>query len=92
VTDYLAPTGRARHIFLQLVTETALLGALGGAAGARLGVLTVSVIALADTWTPVIDLRSALQACAASTAADLLAGLIPAARAVRIPPVQALQR
>jgi putative ABC transport system permease protein len=84
--------GRTRHIFLQLVTETSMLGAIGGAVGALLGVLTVSVIALANTWVPVIDLRSALQACAASTTAGLLTGLIPAARAMRIPPVQALQR
>ncbi|GIE95608.1 ABC transporter permease [Paractinoplanes rishiriensis] len=83
---------RPRHVFVQLVTETSLLGAAGGAAGALLGVLVVSVVALANAWTPSIDVRAALVACAASTAAGLLAGLWPAARAVRIPPVQALQR
>ena len=83
---------RPRHVFLQLIAETSMLGALGGAVGALLGVLTVSVIALVNAWTPVIDLRSAGVACAAGTAAGLLAGLIPAARAVRIPPAQALQR
>jgi putative ABC transport system permease protein len=84
--------GRPRHVFVQLVAETSLLGAVGGAVGALLGILAVSVIALANTWTPSIDVRAALVACAVSTAAGLFAGLLPAARAVRIPPVRALQR
>jgi putative ABC transport system permease protein len=83
---------RPRHVFLQLVTETSILGALGGATGVLLGVLTVSTVALVNAWTPAIDLRSTLVACGATTAAGLLAGLIPASRAVRIAPVQALQR
>lgn len=83
---------RHRHIFLQLVAETSMLGALGGVTGALLGVLTVSTVALINAWTPTIDLRSTLIACAASAAAGLLAGLLPASRAMRIAPVQALQR
>jgi putative ABC transport system permease protein len=83
---------RPRHVFVQLVAETSLLGAAGGAVGALLGILTVSVVGLANAWTPSVDLRAALVACAVSTAAGLLAGLVPAARAARIPPVRALQR
>lgn len=83
---------RRHHIFLQLVAETSTLGALGGTTGALLGVLTVSTVSLVNGWVPTIDLRSTLVASAASTAAGLLAGLLPASRAVRIAPVQALQR
>lgn len=83
---------RRRHIFLQLILETAALGALGGVVGVLLGVLTTAVVSLVNGWVPVIEVRSALGACLASSVAGLLAGLIPAARAVRIPPVQALQR
>jgi putative ABC transport system permease protein len=83
---------RQRHVFLQLIAETSMLGGLGGATGALLGTLTISTVALINQWTPTIDLRSTFVACAASMAAGLLAGLIPASRAVRIPPVQALQR
>lgn len=83
---------RRRHIFLQLILETAILGGLGGAVGALLGILTTCVVSLAKGWIPVIGLSSALGACAVSAVAGLLAGLVPATRAVRIPPVQALQR
>lgn len=83
---------RQRHVFLQLITETSILGGLGGATGAVLGILTVSTVALVNRWTPTIDLRSTLVACAASAAAGLLAGLVPAARVARSAPVQALQR
>lgn len=84
--------GRPRHVFIQLLLETGLLGGLGGVAGALVGILTVSVVSLVNAWTPVIDLRAAAVASAASAAAGLLAGLVPAARAVRVPPVSALQR
>jgi putative ABC transport system permease protein len=83
---------RASHIFLQLVAETAALGGLGGVVGALLGILTTSVVALLNGWIPVIEIRSALTACAASAAAGVIAGLLPAIRATRIPPVRALQR
>ncbi|MEV4122153.1 ABC transporter permease [Micromonospora sp. NPDC049645] len=83
---------RRRHIFGQLVLETAVLGGLGGAIGALLGVLATSVVSIVNGWAPVIEIRSALVACAISTVAGLLAGLVPAARAARVPPVQALQR
>jgi putative ABC transport system permease protein len=53
---------------------------------------SVSTVSLVNAWVPTIDLRSTLVASAASTAAGLLAGLLPASRAVRIAPVQALQR
>ncbi len=83
---------RRRHIFVQLVLETAVLGCLGGTVGALLGILTTSLVSLLNGWTPVIELRSAVFACAISIVAGLLAGLIPAARAAAVPPVQALQR
>ena len=83
---------RRRHIFGQLVLETTVLGGLGGGVGALLGVLTISIVSVVNGWTPAVEIRSAVFACTASTIAGLLAGLVPAARAARIPPVQALQR
>ncbi|KUJ48873.1 hypothetical protein ADL17_07715 [Micromonospora maris] len=83
---------RRRHIFGQLVLETTVLGWLGGGVGALLGVLTISIVSVVNGWTPAVEIRSAVFACTASTIAGLLAGLVPAARAARIPPVQALQR
>ncbi|MEU7904936.1 ABC transporter permease [Actinoplanes sp. NPDC049118] len=84
--------GRRRHIFLQLILETGALGGFGGVIGVLLGILVTCVVSLAKGWTPVIGISSALGACAISAVAGLLAGLIPATRAARIPPVRALQR
>ncbi|SDJ02571.1 putative ABC transport system permease protein [Lentzea albidocapillata subsp. violacea] len=84
--------GRPAHVFAQLLAETTVLGALGGAVGAFLGVCVTSAVSLWNGWTPVIDLRLALVASAVCAAAGLVAGLVPAARATRIQPVAALQR
>jgi len=83
---------RPTHIFAQLVGETTALGAIGGAIGVLIGVAVVAVVCIANRWTPILDVRVALGAVAASAATGLLAGLWPAARATKIQPVAALQR
>jgi putative ABC transport system permease protein len=83
---------RPGHIFAQLIGETTALGGLGGAAGVLVGVAVVAVVSLANAWNPVLDVRVAALAVAASAAAGLLAGLWPAWLATRIQPVAALQR
>jgi len=55
-------------------------------------VLATVAISLTNGWVPVIGVRSAVQACPISAITGTLAGLAPAAPAVRIPSVQALQR
>ncbi|ETA66553.1 ABC transporter permease [Haloechinothrix halophila] len=80
------------HVFTQLLGETTLLGTLGGVIGALLGLLVTVGASLANGWQPVVDLRAALLAAAGGAVAGLLAGLVPALRAMRIPPVAALQR
>ncbi|WP_444949268.1 ABC transporter permease [Micromonospora ureilytica] len=84
--------GRPRHIFLQLVGETTAIGALGGLMGVALGVAVTSAACLSLGWTPVLDLRMALVASATSALSGAFAGLLPAVRATRISPVNALQR
>ncbi|PWR09357.1 ABC transporter [Micromonospora acroterricola] len=83
---------RRRHIFVQLVLETAVLGGLGGLSGALIGVLTTSLVSIVNGWAPVIELRIAVFASMISMVAGMLAGLMPAARAARFSPVQALQK
>jgi putative ABC transport system permease protein len=82
----------ASQIFAQLLAETTILGAVGGSIGALLGVFVTSLVSLWNAWTPVVDPRLALLASASGAAAGMLAGLLPAARAIRIQPVIALQR
>ncbi len=83
---------RPAHIFAQLLGETTSLGALGGVVGFIVGIGATIVISLINRWSPVLDVRTALVAAAASAGFGLLAGLLPAVRAMGIQPVAALQR
>lgn len=80
------------HVFVQLLGETTLLGTIGGLLGTLAGLVVTVAVALANGWTPVVDLGTALLASAGGALAGLLAGLVPALLAVRIQPVAALQR
>lgn len=80
------------HVFAQLLTETTALGAVGGFVGGGLGVMVTAVVSLTQLWVPVIDLGAAGQAVLIGGATGLVAGMWPAARAVAITPVAALQR
>jgi putative ABC transport system permease protein len=83
---------RRKHVFAQLLAETTALGLVGGIAGTLLGGAVTVIVALVNGWQPVVDPRVAALATCAATAAGLLAGLLPAVRAVRIQPLAALQR
>ncbi|MBQ0904333.1 ABC transporter permease [Micromonospora sp. U21] len=83
---------RPVHVFAQLLGETTVLGLAGGLAGAFLGATVTVGASLWNGWQPVIDLKQAVLATAVGAAAGLIAGLIPALKAMRIEPVAALQR
>ncbi|WP_410535907.1 ABC transporter permease [Streptomyces sp. KL2] len=83
---------RRVHVFAQLMTETTMLGGVGGLIGALTGVLVTVSVSLLNSWQPVLGVWSALAATGGGVVAGLLAGLLPAVRAVRIQPVTALQR
>ncbi|MEV8518073.1 ABC transporter permease [Dactylosporangium sp. NPDC051484] len=84
--------GRRIHVFVQLLGETTVLGAVGGMLGAVLGIGVVAAVSLWNGWVPIIDITLAVGASLACAAAGLVGGLFPAARAMRIQPVAALQR
>jgi putative ABC transport system permease protein len=81
-----------RHIAALVIAEAASLGALGGTAGASIGIIAVSAVAAAHGWPPVLSIGVPVAAPAAGAMAGMVAGLYPAWRASRVTPIEALQR
>jgi putative ABC transport system permease protein len=78
------------HIRNQFLAEAALLGTLGGAAGVVLGIAATAVYAQTKSWATVIPTEAWAGGFAASLIIGVVAGLIPALRAARLSPTQAL--
>jgi putative ABC transport system permease protein len=78
------------HIRTQFLSEAALLGLLGGAVGVGLGAAATAVYAHTKQWATIIPTEAWAGGIAASLVIGALAGLIPALRAARLSPTQAL--
>ncbi len=78
------------HIRTQFLAEAILLGLIGGAAGVLLGAASTAIYAQSKHWATVIPAEAWAGGIAASIIIGALAGLIPAMRAARLSPTQAL--
>jgi putative ABC transport system permease protein len=78
------------HIRTQFLSEAVLLGLLGGAVGVALGVAATAVYAHTRHWPYVIPVEAWAGGIAASLIIGAVAGLVPALRAARLSPTQAL--
>jgi putative ABC transport system permease protein len=82
---------RKRHISTQFLTESLLLAALGGLAGALIGVLVTAAYALTRDWAITIPAYAPIGGLVASLIIGGIAGLYPAVRAARLSPTEALR-
>ena len=79
------------HTRIQFLAEAVLLAMLGGAVGVVLGVLSTAVYATTRHWAIVIPALAWGGGFAAALAIGAVAGLVPALRAARLSPTEALR-
>jgi len=78
------------QIRAQFLAEAVLLALVGGATGVGLGVLSTSIYATVKGWAIVVPVLAWGGGLAAALVIGAIAGLVPAIRAARLSPTQAL--
>jgi hypothetical protein len=78
------------HIRTQFLTEAILLSLIGGIVGIAAGAIATAIYAHAKGWAVVIPTEAWAAGIGATIAIGALAGLLPALRAARLSPTEAL--
>ncbi|MHB1929561.1 MAG: ABC transporter permease [Acidimicrobiales bacterium] len=78
------------QIRLQLLSEAVLLALLGGAIGVAVGVTATAIYAATQHWAVMIPAEAWVGGFAAALVIGTVAGLLPALRATRMSPIEAL--
>jgi putative ABC transport system permease protein len=79
------------QIRTQFLVEAILLALMGGAAGVAAGALATAIYATAEGWAVVVPLEAWAGGIGSAIAIGALAGLLPALRAARMSPTEALR-
>ena len=80
-----------RHISIQFLTESLLLAAAGGIAGAALGALVTAISSTAQNQAVVVPPEAIAGGVVAALLIGAVAGLYPSIRASRLSPTEALR-
>jgi putative ABC transport system permease protein len=78
------------HILIQFLSEAVLLSLLGGAAGVALGALATVMYANTKDWPAIIPVLAWGGGLGAAFLIGVVAGILPAMRAARMSPTEAL--
>src|SRR5262249_50390081 len=79
------------HIRSQFLPEGVLLAMLGGSVGVAAGALATAAYATSKNWAIVIPVTAWLGGLGATLLIGVVAGLVPAVRASRLSPTEALR-
>jgi putative ABC transport system permease protein len=79
------------QIRTQFLSEAVMLALLGGVAGVVAGALTTAIYANAKGWAVVIPIEAWTGGIGAAIVIGAIAGLLPALRAARLSPTEALR-
>lgn len=83
---------RRKDILVQFLIEAVVLCLLGGVTGMALGTGGAYLIARLAKWPPLVSWGTALLAFAFSAAIGVVFGILPASKASRLNPIEALRR
>jgi len=82
---------REGDIRTQFLAEAVILASLGGAAGAVAGITTIGVVSLIIGWKMTFDSTALILSVGVSAVVGIVFGFLPARRASRLDPIEALR-